>query len=414
MHRALHPKEEDETVLPSEEEVAAVKALRLLFPEIVQLPEGNDEEKEKEEKEEKDGDGKESNKAAMAVAAQRLLDHTLAVGPQSCPSNMLVLHPDVGVRVWPGAVPAEKPSDSAAGVRGRVRGEGEMKGSSNSSNSSSSSSSSSGCYESPAAAGLPGLVPLSTKASLFRRLWARLHSTVTTGFHIATANGPLMHEPLEGVVFCIKSIDITAAAAMSTDATADELAALGADVAQACTHLSSSSSSSSSSSASASDDGGSSNDAGAGGVVRAAQATFSGQLISDVADALHISMLSCVDAMRVVEPVYSCSLQCDAQQVGNLYAVLSKRRGQVQDEDIIDGTTIFIFKVLLPVLESFGFSQELLKKTSGMATTPQLEFSHWQVRILLYYCSSSFLFLFVMSLSVSLLSTYCSLPACIL
>ena len=25
-------------------------------------------------------------------------------------------------------------------------------------------------------------------------------------------------------------------------------------------------------------------------------------------------------------------------------------------------------------------SSELLKKTSGMATTPQLEFSHWQVR----------------------------------
>ena len=40
-----------------------------------------------------------------------------------------------------------------------------------------------------------------------------------------------------------------------------------------------------------------------------AQAAFSGQLISDVADSLHLAVLSCVDAMRVVEPIYSCSLQ---------------------------------------------------------------------------------------------------------
>lgn len=167
-----------------------------------------------------------------------------------------------------------------------------------------------------------------------------------------------MHEPLEGVVFCLKNLDITVAAALGTDASAAELSSLGGDVAKACTYYTTQ----------------------GGEHQLRAQAAFSGQLISDMADGLHLAMLSCVDAMRVVEPIYSCSLQCDAQQVGNLYGVLYKRRGQVQDEDVIDGTTIFTFKVYLPVLESFGFSQELLKKTSGMATAPQLEFSHWQVR----------------------------------
>jgi ribosome assembly protein 1 len=34
----------------------------------------------------------------------------------------------------------------------------------------------------------------------------------------------------------------------------------------------------------------------------------------------------------------------------------------------------------LPVAESFGFAQELLKKTSGKAVTPQLNLSHWQAK----------------------------------
>ena len=55
--------------------------------------------------------------------------------------------------------------------------------------------------------------------------------------------------------------------------------------------------------------------------------------------------------------MYACTLQCDQAQLGNLYAVLSRRRGDVVNEDIIEGTTIFILKVVLPIVESFGFSQ---------------------------------------------------------
>ena len=44
-------------------------------------------------------------------------------------------------------------------------------------------------------------------------------------------------------------------------------------------------------------------------------------------------------------------------QLGNLYAVLSKRRGRVTKEDIIDGTSLFLLSATLPVAESFGFAQ---------------------------------------------------------
>ena len=102
-----------------------------------------------------------------------------------------------------------------------------------------------------------------------------------------------------------------------------------------------------------------------------------GQLIAEIKDSLRILILSC--PVRVVEPIYACELQCDQGQLGNLYGVLSKRRGEVVKEDVIDGTSLFLLSATIPVSESFGFAQELLKKTSGNATAPQLLFSHWQI-----------------------------------
>lgn len=39
---------------------------------------------------------------------------------------------------------------------------------------------------------------------------------------------------------------------------------------------------------------------------------------------------------------------------------------------------MFIIKAVLPVAESFGFADEIRKRTSGLAS-PQLVFSHWEV-----------------------------------
>ena len=89
-------------------------------------------------------------------------------------------------------------------------------------------------------------------------------------------------------------------------------------------------------------------------------------------------MLSC--PLRVVEPVYNCHLQCNQAQLGKLYSVLGRRRGNVIAEDVIDGTSLFLLTAHLPVMESFGFASELLKKSSGEATAPQLQFSHWEIR----------------------------------
>ena len=45
-----------------------------------------------------------------------------------------------------------------------------------------------------------------------------------------------------------------------------------------------------------------------------------------------------------------------------------------------EGTQIFNIVATLPVAESFGFCDEIRKRTSGLAS-PQLVFSHWEVSV---------------------------------
>lgn len=181
--------------------------------------------------------------------------------------------------------------------------------------------------------------------ALFERIISRLKSAIITGFQFASLNGPLMAEPLYGVGFVIEKVDISQ---HSCGVTFDVESAVNTNALEGVS------------------------DATINNTVISI-----GQLISDVKDTMKICLLSA--NIRLVEPVYKCNIQCDQSQLGNLYSVLSKRRGDVVDEDIIEGTTFFILTVVLPVIESFGFAQELLKKTSGSATAPQLFFSHWEI-----------------------------------
>lgn len=66
--------------------------------------------------------------------------------------------------------------------------------------------------------------------------------------------------------------------------------------------------------------------------------------------------------------------------LGRVYGVLGKREGRILHEEMKEGTDMFIIKAVLPVAESFGFAEEIRKRTSGLAS-PQLVFSHWEVSI---------------------------------
>ena len=66
-----------------------------------------------------------------------------------------------------------------------------------------------------------------------------------------------------------------------------------------------------------------------------------------------------------------------------MYAVLGKRHGRILEEEMKEGSSTFFIIALIPVIESFGFAEEIRKKTSGLAS-PQLKFSHWEVKS---YCA---------------------------
>lgn len=62
-----------------------------------------------------------------------------------------------------------------------------------------------------------------------------------------------------------------------------------------------------------------------------------------------------------------------------MYAVLGRRHGRVISSDMTHGgASTFNITALLPVVESFSFSAEIRKQTSGLAS-PQLIFSNWEV-----------------------------------
>lgn len=110
---------------------------------------------------------------------------------------------------------------------------------------------------------------------------------------------------------------------------------------------------------------------------------FSGQLMSAVKEGCRRAFL--LQPVRLMAAMYSCEIQATADVLGRMYAVVSKREGRVLREEMKEGSDVFDVTAVLPVAESFGFAEEIRKRTSGLAN-PQLVFSHWEVRRFVYSC----------------------------
>lgn len=79
---------------------------------------------------------------------------------------------------------------------------------------------------------------------------------------------------------------------------------------------------------------------------------------------------------RILEPIFLVDIECPTRVIGKVYSALNKRRGQINEENALNGTTLTRIKAFLPVNESFGFTEELRHVTSGTAF-PQCQFDHW-------------------------------------
>jgi len=145
---------------------------------------------------------------------------------------------------------------------------------------------------------------------------------VETGFQIATLHGPLCAEPMEGMAFFVERVEI--------------------------------------------DKGGISKDE----PNRISQIT--GSLISAVKEGCRNGLLDWSPRLKLA--MYCCDIQASTDVLGKVYGVVAKRRGRIVAEEMKEGTSFFTVKALLPVVESFGFADEMRKRTSG-AASPQLVFS---------------------------------------
>ena len=77
---------------------------------------------------------------------------------------------------------------------------------------------------------------------------------------------------------------------------------------------------------------------------------------------------------RVLEATCACELHCGADSVGKMFGLLSKKRGRVLEETVLEGTDLFVVKATLPAAETLGFGADLLQWTSGHGTAPQMAF----------------------------------------
>ncbi|KAK9116001.1 hypothetical protein Sjap_014948 [Stephania japonica] len=167
-------------------------------------------------------------------------------------------------------------------------------------------------------------------ASLLSKEAENYGSSVVSGFQLATAAGPLCDEPMWGLAFLVE-VHVTHGVHKSD---------LAKDLSD-----------------------------------QANQYGVTGQIMTAVKEACRAAVLQ--KKPRLVEAMYLCELITPTEFLNPTYAVLGRRRAPVLKEEMHEGSPLFTVHAYVPVAESFGFADELRKKTSG-ASSGLLVFSHWQ------------------------------------
>ena len=101
-----------------------------------------------------------------------------------------------------------------------------------------------------------------------------------------------------------------------------------------------------------------------------------GQLVPTTRRVLAGAELSARPTLQ--EPVFLVEISSPAEVTNIIYEAVSLRRGNVIEENWVEGSRAVSFKVHLPVSESFGFSEMLQRKTGGKAFA-SCAFDHWRV-----------------------------------
>ncbi|XP_044000241.1 elongation factor-like GTPase 1 isoform X2 [Gambusia affinis] len=186
-------------------------------------------------------------------------------------------------------------------------------------------------------------------------------NSIVSGFQLATLSGPMCEEPLMGVCFSVERWDVESVAFSQNPDTLKEDSVSPEALQYVSSHRNS-------------------EDVIAERKMDASSVDcygpVSGQLIAAMKEACRHAFQA--QPHRLMAAMYTCEIMATAEVLGRVYGVLGKREGRVLHEEMKEGTDMFIITAVLPVAESFGFADEIRKRTSGLAS-PQLVFSHWEV-----------------------------------
>ena len=148
--------------------------------------------------------------------------------------------------------------------------------------------------------------------------------TIAYAFQLATGQGPLCNEPIQGVAVVLESVSIAV----------DEE------------------------------------------ILSRESGRLTGEIITSVRSAISNGFLDW--SPRILLAMYSCTIQATPEVLGRVYQVVTRRRGSILSESLLEGTPYFTIESRLPVAESFGFSEEIRKRTSGGAQ-PMLVFCGYEI-----------------------------------
>ncbi|KAH3951056.1 hypothetical protein HBH53_064100 [Parastagonospora nodorum] len=153
-------------------------------------------------------------------------------------------------------------------------------------------------------------------------------STIIYAFQLATAQGPCCAEPIQGIAVFLEDVSINTS---TTDESSGRL---------------------------------------------------TGEVIKAVRSSIHAGFLDW--SPRMLLAMYTCEIQASTDVLGRVYAVLTRRRGTILSETMSStsasttGNQTFTITAHIPVAESFGFSDEIRKRSSGSAS-PQLRFAGFEI-----------------------------------
>lgn len=101
-----------------------------------------------------------------------------------------------------------------------------------------------------------------------------------------------------------------------------------------------------------------------------------GRIITQTRDLIYKRFLQ--KSPRLFLAMYTCEIQAATEVLGKVYAVVQRREGSIISEEMKEGTPFFTIVARIPVIEAFGFSEDIRKRTSG-AASPQLVFDGYDM-----------------------------------